>query len=184
MQRIGVTEQGDAGLDFAWVPWVAAGNPAILISKNPASVAARLAQMRRNGSPTTVIVHATITGNGGTALEPHVPATEKALAGFARLVALLGAERVVLRVDPIPGTPEGLGAALNVIRQARAIAATRVRVSWMDHYPHGNARMAAAGLAIPWQTFHAPLMVREDHLTLLELLPGGASRSAASRDWR
>jgi len=169
MQRIGVTEQGDAGIDFAWMPWVAAGNPAILISKNPASVAARLARMIGNGSPHNVIVHATITGNGGTALEPHVPTTDKALAGFARLVDLLGAERVVLRIDPIPGTSDGIGVALDLVRRASAIAPTRVRVSWLDLYPHAKERMTAAGLTYPWLTFHAPLLVREDHLVLLEL---------------
>ncbi len=129
MQCIGITEQGDAGIDFAWMPWVAAGNPAILITKNPASVAARLAQLIANSSPHNVIVHANITGNGGTPLEPHVPTPARALAGFARLVELLGAERVVLRIDPIPGTPDGVGTAIAVITQARAIAATRVRVS-------------------------------------------------------
>ncbi|HEX9369901.1 MAG TPA: DUF1848 family protein, partial [Roseiflexaceae bacterium] len=172
MQRIGVTEQGDAGIDFAWLPWVATGNPAILISKNPASVAARLKRMIGNGSPHNVIVHATITGNGGTALEPHVPTTDKALAGFARLVGLLGAERVVLRIDPIPATPEGVGAAVELITRARAIAPTRVRASWLDLYPHSKERMTAADLTYPWLTFHAPLMVREDHLALLEHAAG------------
>ncbi|HEX9370788.1 MAG TPA: DUF1848 family protein [Roseiflexaceae bacterium] len=169
MQQIGITEQGDAGIDFAWMPWVADGSPAVLITKNPASVAARLAQMIANGSPHNVIVHANITGNGGTALEPHVPLAVKALAGFARLVDLLGAERVVLRIDPILGTPEGIYTAIAVIRQARRIAETRVRVSWLDLYPHSKERMDAAGISYPWTAFHTPLWVREDHLALLEL---------------
>jgi hypothetical protein len=35
MNEIGITERGDAGLDFGWLPWVKKGLPAILITKNP-----------------------------------------------------------------------------------------------------------------------------------------------------
>jgi len=49
-----------------------------------------------------VVVQATITGLGGTALEPRVPHPEAALATLPALIEFTGRpERVIVRVDPI-----------------------------------------------------------------------------------
>ena len=90
MQRIGITERGDAALDWVdWWDWVSDGQPAILITKDPQKLSERLTKI---DNP-KVIVHATITGWGGTPLEPNVPEPELALRGFADLVARLGPDR-------------------------------------------------------------------------------------------
>jgi DNA repair photolyase len=133
------------------------GLPAILISKNPEMLAGHLARQGRSN----VIVHATITGLGGSSLEPNVPPPTAALRGFAALVSALGPDRVVLRVDPVIPNTAGVVLALGVIRHAQRLApATRVRVSFLDLYPHVRRRLALADVAIPggdWSGFHAPL---------------------------
>lgn len=49
-----------------------------------------------------VVAQVTITGLGGTLLEPRVPDPERALAALPRLVEFVGSpERVVVRIDPI-----------------------------------------------------------------------------------
>ena len=152
---IGVTERGDAGSDFAWMTWVAQGKPAVLITKNPASVAARLRGMQKRGQPINVLVHANITGYGTTKVEPNSPSPEKAMDGLRALVDILGAARVVHRCDPIICTPKGVARAIAVIVQAQAIAPIRCRISFFDQYTHVTARFREAGLPLPQTSFHA-----------------------------
>ena len=159
MQRIGITERGDAALDWAdWWPWVSEGQPAILISKNPQMLAERL-DTSKIQTP-NVIVHATITGYGGTPLEPNVPSVTSALEGFAELNKLLGKDRVVLRIDPVIPTVEGTKIAVEILQ--RAGKDNRVRVSFIDMYSHVRERLSIAGidLHLTWNLFHAPLGLR------------------------
>jgi hypothetical protein len=157
MNGVGITERGDAALDLAWEGWVGDGLPAILISKNPGALAGRLAHLPRRN----VVVHATITGLGGSSLEPNVPPAEAALHGYAALVSALGPDRVVLRVDPVIPNTAGTVVALGVIRHAQRLAPeTRVRVSFLDLYPHVHQRLALANVELPggdWTGLHAPL---------------------------
>jgi len=166
---IGITERGDASLDTRWKPWVRHGHPAILITKNPGKLARRLAGM---DWPENIIVHSTITGYGGSALEPGVPAHLVALEAYQALRDRLGGQRAVLRVDPIVPLRPWLQASQGVIRLAGLRVGDRVRVSFLDNYKHVRARLAAAGApALPYG-FHAPLDTRIDALSdLQDLLP-------------
>ena len=76
MVQIGITERGDAALNTGWKKWVENGQPAILITKNVIKLIEENKQLLLNGN---VIIHATITGLGGTQFEPHVPNYEKVL---------------------------------------------------------------------------------------------------------
>lgn len=166
--RIGITERGDAARDAAWYPWVRDGNPTILITKNPALLHDMLALVL--GEPdnkANVIVHCTITGMGGTKEEPNVPDTDTAIYGYKMLTLLLSTDRVVLRVDPIVPNEKGIKRALDVIAERRA--GTRLRVSFMDAYPHVRARYDKEGLdPFDWKGTHAPL---ERRIKLLKSLP-------------
>ena len=62
---IGITERGDAGLDFWWVKKIDNHRFNILITKNLNDEFIDLVKSRDN-----IIVHATITGYGGSKLEP------------------------------------------------------------------------------------------------------------------
>lgn len=145
MQKIGITERGDPVWDDSWMSWVVGGNPAILISKNPLVLAGMLKEI----SSPNVIVHATITGYGGSILEPNVPKPPISLNGYEELINLLGEDRVVLRIDPIILTDKGIDVAYLIKERATGIASTRVRISFLDMYSHVRKRFIDANIPVP-----------------------------------
>ncbi len=161
MQPIGITERGDAALSTKWKEWVRLRNPAILITKNPSLLFDHLCKFPFTPN---VIIHATITGHGGGKFEPGAPKTEAALSGYKELIRLLGKERVVLRVDPIFPSSKGAEKALEVINQCLD---TRIRISFLDAYPHVVQRFKDKGLTPPPYNFHAPLKQRKEILATL-----------------
>lgn len=159
---IGITERGDAGLDLSWKTWVETGKPAILITKNPEKIYNAL----RDFSPLpNVIVHCTITGYGSTMVEPNVPQPSLALDYYEKLITLLGVNRVVLRIDPIIPTLKGVKRARGILYQAQN---TRVRISFLDNYPHVQERFRKASLPVLNYSLHAPLAEREAIVKELE----------------
>lgn len=133
---IGITERGDAALDLSWEDWVfMQRRPAILISKDPCKLYQAIVEMIAKYSFTpNVIVHCTITGLGGSKIEPNVPKPANALVGYSDFVKLLGKDRVVLRCDPIIPTTTFVNYALkNVIMHNLG---TRIRFSFLDIYSH------------------------------------------------
>lgn len=162
MNEIGITERGDAALDLGWLPWVREGKPAILITKDPGTLLKELMQQGKEYLPGkfNVIVHATITGLGGSVFEPNVPDKFAALTAYKQLVCAYGIDRVVLRIDPIIPTGKGILLAKSVLNLKEPNG--RVRISFIDQYPHSKARLKAAGISLPWDTFHAPLKARKE----------------------
>ena len=159
--KIGITEKGDAALDTSWVDWVANGNAAILISKNPVVLfqKVKLLTVKPN-----IIVHATITGNGGTEYEPNVPEWEDAIEGLYSFLEMFGPERTVLRIDPIIPTKKMLQNSLDVYNRVKKDLGKdmcRVRISFFDSYKHVQERMEKKGVEIPYTDFNAPLKLRE-----------------------
>jgi DNA repair photolyase len=158
--EIGITERGDAALNIEWLHWVNDGKPAILITKDPLKLE-KIFNKVNKVSDLNVIVHCTITGYGSTVIEPNVPSVPDAIDGYSNLVEMLGANRVVLRVDPIFPSLKGETFASSVMTLARAVASTRIRVSFLDNYPHVKTRFMEAGM-IPFDyNFHAPLETRK-----------------------
>lgn len=153
---IGITERGDAGIDTDWFGWVEKNKPAILLSKDPIKLCENLKRFTKPN----VIAHATITGYGGTVIEPNVIPVEEAMKGVSSLKSFLGQERVVIRIDPVIPTEKGIETAVNVVRLAQKIGTFRVRVSFIDYYDHVKKRFAEEEISLPWQTFHAPLELR------------------------
>jgi hypothetical protein len=156
MAEIGVTERGDAALDPGWLPWVEGGKPAILISKDPFRLCDALTL--RHSKNLNIIVHATITGFGGTFLEPNVPSVARSITGYYALCKFLGSKRVVLRVDPVIPTEKGIETALFVISHHEP--GSRVRISFIDNYDHVKERLKEFEAELPWDSFHAPLELR------------------------
>lgn len=153
--QVGITERGDASLDLGWLPWTRDGKPAILITKNPSVMVGILAAEERLPN---VIVHATITGWGGGELEPGAPDPEVSALGYGGLVELLGRDRVVLRIDPIIPLPNGDDfVSLDIAKRAVG----RVRISFLDAYPHVRRELSRVGCSIPWDGLHAPLAWRK-----------------------
>jgi len=155
---IGITELGDPVFDIEWMSWVSLCKPAILITKNPEILHLMLQRM----IITNVIVHCTITGYGGTKLEPGVPVVRDAVVGMGDIAKLIGWDRIVLRVDPI--IPYDIGILpFNVkseiiTRYGQEVwDKLRKRISFLDAYNHVKDRFKAAGIPLPPYEFHAPI---------------------------
>jgi len=157
MVKIGVTERGDAGLDFSWMNKAKDYDGCILVTKHLSHL------FIEQASKINCIVHATITGLGGTIYESKVPTLIMSKLYFDLLVKTLGPERVVLRIDPIIPDSGGIAKAINVYEQIHIKGGkrTRVRISFMDNYPHVKERFIAAGLKPLDYNFHAPLELRK-----------------------
>jgi DNA repair photolyase len=164
--EVGITEGSDPSIETKnWQHWVfEQERPAILISKDPLQMFKHL----QNNATANIIIHCTITGLAKTALEPNIPSLESSIHGFFRLAKLFGPERVVLRIDPIFPYGKFLAKAIGVHKEVsskweKRYSGTklRVRISFMDMYPHVQARFAKLGVTIPWgNNFHAPLARR------------------------
>lgn len=155
--KIGITERGDAALDTSWLPWVKKGEPAILISKNPNLLFSIIKENDLLDKP-NYIVHCTITGMGGSVVEPHVEEPEFQITSYLDFVRHIGSERTVLRIDPIVPTKTGIETAVSVAKKAKG----RVRISFLDMYDHVKERLKQADISIPYESFHAPYEMRRE----------------------
>lgn len=109
---IGITESGDPSLDFSWTNKVDDCNGVILITKNVSDEL--ISQIMKHKDK--IILHATCTGMGGTIIEPYVSTYEHQLAQVSKLLAAgFPKDRVIIRIDPIIPTTEGLCIAQRVI---------------------------------------------------------------------
>ena len=149
--KIGITERGDAGLDFTWYEAVKANkvDGAVLITKNITSEFTDKVLELHNCNK-RLIVMATCTGFGGTVVEPNVPVYTKQLEFLKTLINKgFPKKQCVLRIDPIFPTEKGIKKVRKVIEYADEIGAlngVRVRVSILDEYPHVKQRFRNAGL--------------------------------------
>lgn len=160
MEKIGITEHGDPCFDLNWLPWVKSKKPAILITKDPLT----LYKMIKDLIDINVIIHATITGNGGTIIEPNVPNYKQSLEGLYKLIKLLGKERVVLRIDPIIPHKDYIKNSKTVLDEAKEYLKDnmcRVRISIYDNYKHSKERMMNVGVVFNHEGFNLPIEKRK-----------------------
>lgn len=160
--KIGITEAGDAGVDLSWVNKMETVDGAVLITKciSPAFVDAAMKFKDK------VIVHATITGYGGTILEPLVPYPYEQYGAVMYLIEKgFPKEKIVIRVDPIIPTKKGCERALNVIKTFIDMGFNRYRISVIDMYPHVRERFKTAGLPLPYGSKFSP---SEDQLKAVD----------------
>jgi DNA repair photolyase len=143
---IGITERGDAGLDFSWVNKIDNYLFNILITKNLNDEFIGLVKHRNN-----IIVHATITGYGGSKLEPNVPKPNWSFCQLGKLIISgFPLNRIVLRIDPIFTTDKGIDTSIKIMQQGIDMRIPRIRFSFMDtYYRHLQSRFKAAGIVVP-----------------------------------
>lgn len=164
MLKIGITERGDAGIDFSWYDKIKDGfvDGAVLISKNVnTEFRAKVIDLYERGFK--IIVHCTCTGYGGTALEPNVPDFWDQLSGMDVLrQAGFPMENTVLRIDPIFPSEKGLKQVEKVINAAKAmnLFPMRVRFSVLDEYRHVKERFMKHG----WNPLYDGMQASDEQL--------------------
>lgn len=151
-EKIGITERGDAALDFSWENRMDVVKGAVLITKNVTP----LFRKKIMENPAKYIVHATCTGYGSTILEPFVPTWQQQIENVLQFPFDFVKSQIVLRVDPIIPTPKGIRLAQSVIEQAAEAGIHRFRVSLIDMYPHVRKRFAQHKLPLPYNGGFAP----------------------------
>jgi DNA repair photolyase len=163
-QRIGVTESGEIAFNLDAFDRLYDGN--IIITKRLTDkVIEKLVEHKDK-----IILHLTVTGMGGSRIEPFVPKAEDTHAKLVQLLeAGFPASHVVIRVDPIVPTERGMNTALDVIAAFGGLGIKRLRFSFLDNYKHVKSRFAKEGIpALYGGEFHAPLEERIVHAKKIE----------------
>lgn len=163
MINVGITEAGDAGLDFTWVKRLMQANVIISKELNNNLIDSLIAHKDK------IIFHMTCTGLGGTLIEPRVPEPIWTLMQFKRLIANgFPVEQVVLRLDPIIPAYAYLQLARYVLDLFLNSGIKRVRYSFLDMYPHVVERFNKAGLSVPYTSFQPPINLVTNALNMLK----------------
>ena len=165
MKKIGITERGDAGLDFTWLKKIDECEFVILITKNiHENFISKVLPYKDK-----IIIHATVTGFGGTILEKNVPTLETSYNMLSMLIdAGFPKNQIVLRLDPIIPTPKGIITASTVLETMAPLGIKRCRISFLDMYNHVKARFKNNNISLPYDTFTAPKEMIEHAITTLE----------------
>ena len=149
----GITEAGDASVDYSWIRKVNDTDFTVLITKNITNKFINEALKVKD----KVVIHATCTGYGGTTLEPNVPKWEAQLEQFKKLINNGFPEnQLIVRIDPIIPTKKGLVLVQTVVEGFSPFCKT-FRISVLDNYKHVQQRFVNAGLPVLYAgSFRAP----------------------------
>ena len=146
MIKIGITEQGDPALDLSWIEQLDKVDGAIVVSKGYNSKFNKALLEHKD----KLIYHCTMTGLGGTAIEPKVPSVINMVGNIGLLIRSgFPARHMVLRMDPI--LPEDIFIKYSGYTYKEYLhrvysdilkyfCIRRFRYSWLDIYPHVRDR--------------------------------------------
>lgn len=151
-KRIGVTEAGDAGIDLSWYEKLMTNDElvgSILITKAIANKSFQDKVFELIKSKPTII-HADVTGWGGSAMEPRIKTPEESIHAVRAFIdAGFPAENMVLRIDPVIPNEEGLKRATHVVELAKEMIpdVKRIRISIYDDYYNSRQEIVKRGYA-------------------------------------
>ncbi len=152
--KIGITEAGDAGIDFSWIDKLFDIN--IIITKHLTAKNKRLIEALLENSD-KIILHCTCTGYGGTKMERNVPTPFEVYDGINFLIQKgFPVSHIVLRTDPIIPTEKGIQRVERVWDLFSDTGIKRCRYSVIDMYSHTKERIMAEYGEVPFDTFKAP----------------------------
>lgn len=155
---IGITERGDAGVDFSWTEKINSTDYSVIITKNTTTARFHEEAIRHKDK---MLLHATITGWGTSPMEPNVPAPLDSIESVVNLIKEgFPSEQVVWRIDPIiPTVLNGIEKAEQVFDLIEAFQplhnVLRIRTSVFDAYPHSIRRIETAGYTLSSTAFTA-----------------------------
>lgn len=166
MIKFGITEAGDAGLDFSWADKLLEGN--IIITKHLTVKNTKLIDLLLENKD-RIILHVTCTGYGGTRMEPNVPDVVDVHLGVLNLIQQgFPVDHIVLRTDPIIPTKNGLNRVKGVWDYFSDTNISRVRYSIIDMYPHTKERIFKEYGKLPFEGFKAPQYMINNLLNAME----------------
>ena len=108
------------------------------------------------------ILHCTVTGFGGSKIEPFVPSLEQTSKKVKKLLdSGFPVKQIVLRIDPIVPTEKGIETAKKVMLEFKDFGISRVKISFLDMYNHVKERFIENGIKLPYNDFHADEKTRK-----------------------
>lgn len=151
-QLIGITETGDPSQHMDIFDRLYDANIIITKSLITEEFIQKLVENKEK-----IILHLTVTGMGGSRIEPHVQTKEVSHVWFKKLLdAGFPVEQCVLRIDPCIPTDKGIQTATDVIELFSDTGIKRVRFSSLDLYKHVKKRFNEENIKPPHDDFHAP----------------------------
>lgn len=166
MIKFGITEAGDAGLDFTWSNKLLDGN--IIITKHMTVANTKLQELLLENQ-NKIILHATCTGYGSTKMEPNVPKPTEIYDGIKKLIEQgFPVNQIVLRTDPIIPTKKGIERVSEVWNLFKDSGITRVRYSFLDMYKHTAKRIMDVYGKLPFEGFTAPKELIDNALATID----------------
>lgn len=142
----GITEAGDASMNYEWEEKLNEIDGCILITKNLTQKFIKRLLMYKNKP---IILHVSCTGYGKTVLEKNLPTYKETIENLKILLNNgWDIKRTVFRIDPIIPTKKGIQLFENVLRTVKEEIPElkRFRISVMDNYPHIQKRFKKIGL--------------------------------------
>jgi hypothetical protein len=126
----------------------------VLWSKRPEPILVHRDLARCLGRYSHVFLHLTVTGMGGSFLEPGIPRAGDTLSMIPALAGRLGsARRLTIRFDPIVHLRLSNGERYSNVRHFKGVAEAaarsgieRLTVSWMQSYPKVQSRLERLGI--------------------------------------
>jgi len=153
--KIGITDLGEPCFDTSWIDKVGSVDGLVLVSKGHSELFhSKLLELKDK-----TVWHCTVTGLGGTKIEPGVVDPMSSLAEVKKVIdAGFYASNVVIRIDPIIG--EILYSQLSmpmsyydlvesIIDKAYSFGVKRFRYSYLDLYAHARKRFEDNGFTVP-----------------------------------
>lgn len=136
-RKIGITEQSDPSINYTWINKIKNTDCSLLITKNLTNKL--IDEILKYKSK--IILHYSITGYGGSLIEPNIYEYEKAFEQLKILIEKgFNKNQIVIRVDPIITMDGYFEKSLNVFERAINEKYSRLRFSFIDIYPHVKQR--------------------------------------------
>jgi len=156
----------------------------LLITKNISGSIPILEKARDLEIP--VVTHITITGLGGSVLEPLVPDWKTSCADLASFISKVeNLNTVVLRIDPLVPSITDFSVIESILEVAFNLGITRVRTSVIDYYPFVRKKFESKKLPLVGIGFQPDFKAKFDLLkNLAEIVIGkyGMSLEACAED--
>ena len=142
--RVGITEGSDPRFTDDWLMLDEFTDVTIVITKGLPTAKGRQKML---ANPSKYILHATVTGMGGTKHEPNVKKFYQQLQDVCDFIQQgFPHDHVIIRVDPIMPNANGIELAKQVVTTAYNMGFNKFRYSFTDAYQHVKATYAKANM--------------------------------------